>query len=634
MMSNKILLVGFVMAFSYLVKAQDTVSNYQPYGKISRADLDMKYCDFEKDANAEVLFDVGKMPPYSGIYLNRHVRIKIFNDQGKNEANVRLLYPTNFSDGGKITNLEAETINIEDNKIVLTPIDKKLIYTIKVDDFLSALTFTFPNVKAGSVIEYKFTELIRDTWYFQSNLPTRYSEIHVDFNDYTKFRYIPHVDLPYVKNVGEVSDYQQTKALANIPSFTDEPYMSSRLNTLQRVDYIIWRDEISTWDKIGYDLLHFPGFSSQFDISIAGEDKIIKQAKTLKTDDDKIAYIFDQVKTNMTWNDYLNFASTQGISRAWDTKTGNSAEINLILYRLLKKAGVKVYPLVVADRKSPKINPVNPNIFYFKSMQVYIPIDSARYYILDATSKYNQFNVLPQNVLNTFGFVVDTYGGLDDINHHTIFIEDTQPSTQSVFLNAEIKPGGTMEGTAQINSGSYDRVNSIEKYKNDGEKKYKDYLTNGDNNLQISSIKMENMDVDTLPLIQDINFVQRLDGSEDNYIYFNPNLFIYPHTNPFLNTTRSSDVDFGWRDNAIINGVFKIPAGYKIDALPKSILLSTLDGNISFKRVVNQQDDIITVRYVINHKKTIYFKNEYSAFSEFYKKMYEMLNEPIVLKKA
>jgi hypothetical protein len=50
--------------------------------------------------------------------------------------------------------------------------------------------------------------------------------------------------------------------------------------------------------------------------------------------------------------------------------------------------------------------------------------------------------------------------------------------------------------------------------------------------------------------------------------------------------------------------------------------------------VVNLQDNMIATLYVINHKKTIYFKNEYDDFSEFYKKMYEMLNEPIVLKKS
>jgi hypothetical protein len=40
------------------------------------------------------------------------------------------------------------------------------------------------------------------------------------------------------------------------------------------------------------------------------------------------------------------------------------------------------------------------------------------------------------------------------------------------------------------------------------------------------------------------------------------------------------------------------------------------------------------VRLNIDHKKSIYFKEEYADFHEFCKKMYEMLNEQIVLKKS
>ncbi|MGZ3999090.1 MAG: hypothetical protein ACXVIY_00580, partial [Mucilaginibacter sp.] len=44
------------------VKAQTpSVPTVEPYGKVSQADLDLKKCDFEPDANAEVLFNVGKL---------------------------------------------------------------------------------------------------------------------------------------------------------------------------------------------------------------------------------------------------------------------------------------------------------------------------------------------------------------------------------------------------------------------------------------------------------------------------------------------------------------------------------------------------------------------------------------------
>jgi hypothetical protein len=78
-----------------------------------------------------------------------------------------------------------------------------------------------------------------------------------------------------------------------------------------------------------------------------------------------------------------------------------------------------------------------------------------------------------------------------------------------------------------------------------------------------------------------------------------------------------------------------VPAGYKVDVLPKNISMTTPDQGVVFRRIMGQQDDgTIAVRYVIVYKKSIYFKENYADFHEFFKKMFEMLNEQIVLKKS
>jgi hypothetical protein len=143
----------------------------------------------------------------------------------------------------------------------------------------------------------------------------------------------------------------------------------------------------------------------------------------------------------------------------------------------------------------------------------------------------------------------------------------------------------------------------------------------------------ENMEIDTLPLRQKLDFNFDL-GADDSYITFTANLFTGLKTNPFLAENRFTDIDFGYRDNYAVTGIFKIPAGYKIDAMPKSISMAIPDGTIVFKRFVAEQDGSIMVRFSIDHKKSLYFKENYPEFREFSKKMYEMLNETIVLKKG
>jgi hypothetical protein len=634
---NKIFTLLFLLFITYMVNAQQTgvasTPVAQPYGKVDIASLEMKSCDFEKDANAEVLFDVAIMSPYKGLNTSRHTRIKIFNDQGKSEANIRLIYYS-FMGALGINDLQGETINLEDGKVVLTPLDKKQIYTEKINLFTSVIVFALPNVKAGSIIEFKYNQYFPDVWYFQQNIPVRYSEVRTDFDANAQFRLIPHVSLPYTKSVGQPTDFQQIKVLTNIPSLSNEPYMTSRKDNLQRMEYIDMNNvNINTWPKIGDIMMKFNDFGYELDRNLAGEKVIINRAKALKTENEKIAFIFDTVKTNMKWNEITSFlTSKDGIVRAWDKKTGNSAEINLIVYDLLKKCDINAYPLVVSTKENGKINPVNANPYLLSNTVVYVAVDSSTYYVLDATNKNNLFNVIPKENLNSFGLRIDE----DHKVYAPVFIENEDPTMQSIFLNAEIKAEGKMTGTAQISSFSYNKIDNTERYKADGEAKFTDYLRDDDNNLKLSNLKLENMEDDTLPLVQNANFNMDLTGSDETYIYFNPNLFSGMHKNPFLSESRFTDIDFGYRDNLVINGVFKIPAGYKVDALPKNITLLMPDQSIIFKRVLTQDDNTnsIVVRSVINHKKTIYFKEDYPDFYAFYKKLYELLNEQVVLKKS
>ncbi|MHB8205781.1 DUF3857 domain-containing protein [Mucilaginibacter sp.] len=628
---KKISLAVILCLISVITRAQDSIPPYQPYGKVNMQDIEMKACDFEKDANAEVLFDVGTMDSF-GRTMTRHVRVKIFNERGENQANIRVLYYS--YDVNSIDNVVAETINADNGKIEITPLDKKLIYNQKINKFISAVTFTMPNVKPGSIIEYQYRCYSFSNWFFQSDIPTRYSEIKTVFNLSGGFKYIPYIDQPLIKNSGGAFDAIQDKAMANVHSLPDEPYMGSKPNNLQHMQYLLADLWLNSWPKIGKLILGFKDFGDELNWSLADESTIIKHAKTLTNNDDKIAYVFDWVKNNIKWNGNTSFYVSDGTVKAWNNKTGNSAEINFILYHLLKKSGVKVYPLIVSTKSYGKINPAGPDILGFNNTLVYVPVDTTdvnnpKFYVLDAANKYNLFNVKPQEELNTFCIRLNT----DNNDHEPIFIENTDPSMESISLNAEIQPDGKMNGTAEIRNTSYSKTEQASNYQTKGEKKYIDYLANDDNTIKVTSLKLENMDVDTLPLLQNVNFTIDLAGS-DGYIYFNPNLFTTMHKNPFLNTIRYNDIDLGYNSNTVINGIFKIPAGYKVDALPQNLTMITPDTSIVFRRMINQQDNTISVRYVVARKKSIYFKKDYANFYDFFKKMYQMLNEQIVLKKS
>jgi hypothetical protein len=626
---NKVFPLLFFCLLNLALQAQQTIPVYEKYGKFDTADLEMKDCDFEPGANAEILFDKGV---FVNNFLEQHKRVKIFKSAGLSVANVRLVIFSTTS--ASISAFKAETINLTDGKIEITPVDKKQVYFEKIDNFSSALVFAFPNVRPGSIIEYQYSISFWQDWYFQNTIPTRYSEIQVSINSVDDLKLIPHVNQPFSKDVGGPYDLYQDKVLYNVHSAPDEPFMGAKQDNMERLELINNNSKLRSWQAIGLTFLKY-GFGGQFDRSLTNEKQIIDQAKNIKSQDEKISFIYDQVKNSMKWNNITSFLTIDGTVNAWDKKTGNSAEINLILYRLLKKSGITAYPMTISTKEHGKINPFNVNPFCFNNTVVYIPVDTTdvnnpKYYVLDATNKFNLFNKVPEDELNTFGLVFNT----DDNDYKMKFLQNTKPVTQSVFLNAEIEPGGKMSGTAEISDYDYYKVKELTKYTTDGEKKFIDYLKNDNNNLTISNLQLQNTDIDTLPLVKNLNFTLDLAGSDENYIYFNPNLFITPHQNPFINETRYNDVDFGYHNRVLISGIFKLPAGYHIEAIPKSTIILMPDSSITLKRIINEQDGAIVLRYSIIFTKTLYAKGDYSNLREFYKKMYEMLNEQIVLKKS
>jgi len=657
---NKIFTLLLLGAVATTANAQ-TIPSAQPFGKVDQADLELKACDFEKDANAEVLFNTASQYYDQDInYISEeiHKRIKIFNDNGKKEADIHIPY---FS-GNRleyITNIQAETINLVDGKIEITKLDKKLIYTKSIDKNHSEITFSFPNVKPGSIIEYKYKwntiafYNIPD-WDFQDKIPVRYNELATEIPDVYYFRAQSNIYQPLVKHTTKSEGRsladgtvmipynidKETRALANIHSLPDEPFMSSYADNIESINFQLTsvksinsgfsRSYSENWAKVGGILADDEDFGGQLKRSLNKEEEIINKAKALKTDDEKIAYIFNQVKNNMKWNGRDDWYTIDGTYRAWENKTGNSAEVNLIMYHLLKKSGISAYPMVVSTRKHGKVRPYRTSLDQFNRAVVYVPVDSTKRYVLDATGKYNMYNETPEELLNSSGLYIDKSEKIYDM----IYIRKDQPVRQVVLISADIKPGGKLDGTAEISSGSYDRIDAIQRYKTDGEKKYIEYIQNKDNNLKISSVKFDNMEVDTLPLTQKLSFNLDLAGSDENYIYLNPNIFTPLKTNPFLSENRMTDVDFGYMQSYSINGVYKIPAGYKTDAMPKSVTIVMPDKSVSFKRFVGEQDGSIIVRYSINYNKPNYSKEDYPDFHEFFKKMHEMLNEQIILKKS
>ena len=84
-----------------------------------------------------------------------------------------------------------------------------------------------------------------------------------------------------------------------------------------------------------------------------------------------------------------------------------------------------------------------------------------------------------------------------------------------------------------------------------------------------------------------------------------------------------------------MNTFVTLPDGYVPDVLPKSVQLINPDKSVVFVREIFNEaaTNRIISRIKMDFKKSHYTAGEYDEIKEFYKKMFDLLNEQIVLKK-
>lgn len=133
-------------------------------------------------SNTEVSF--GIKPEYDVQIYRRKFRVKILTEEGLKAANITIPYydleETNMVEG-EISEISATTFSLENGKTVTTKMTDDVIKKKQVGKNQYEITFTVPDVKVGSVIEYEYRYdyvyyLSPQPWYAQCEFPVALAE--------------------------------------------------------------------------------------------------------------------------------------------------------------------------------------------------------------------------------------------------------------------------------------------------------------------------------------------------------------------------------------------------------------------------------------------------------------------------
>ncbi len=616
------------------------------FGIVDKADLEMKECDFDDKAEAVVLLDEGLLDFTfgSGLELKRRVRIKILTDKGLDWANVHLSYRSERR-AQDITSLEAQTYNLDNNgNVIITKVEKKLIYEKKLNKKYTEKVFTFPEAKVGSVIEYKFkhTGIGLIDWYFQRSIPVKYSRFTMDFPNEIEVHTTPFCSRKYEqKKETKATRSMQIYTMVNEPAFRDEPfiinedYYRDRLETKVIAYSINGRRESRSinWVKVIKFLMEDEDFGLQIKKNIPRTAELDAQLKNIADPYQKMKTIYKYVQDNMTWNEYMGIWASDGVKSAWKDKKGTVGEINLILVNLLRDAGLNTHPVLVSTHDNGIVNAMDagtydyPGFFQFNKVMAYVDIDD-KVYVLDAAQKETPVHMIPQEVLMTEGLVIEKIETFE-WGWRTLWNKNLL-SRNVIQLTGAINEEGKLEGEAKITSFDYARFPRLSIARKGKDEYSKKYLSAP--GINIDDVSFENLDSDSLPLVQNIKFNQTLNASGD-YKHFTSNILSGLEKNPFVADNRFSDVFFGSNQHYLILGSFKVPEGHEPEELPKNIKMIMPDTSITISRISQFANNTISTRIQLEFKKSVFPAVEYPELQEFYKQLYGLLNEQYVIRK-
>src|SRR6185312_824414 len=129
---------------------------------------------------------IGNKSSWFSHVFSVHKRVKILNKKAFDAATVRVDLYTPGQDEEKLDRLTATTYNLENGQLSEIKLDKKDIFSDRIDKNYSEVKWTMPAVKEGSIIDYSYEitsnyNMLLPTWRFQSDrFPCLWSELQVD----------------------------------------------------------------------------------------------------------------------------------------------------------------------------------------------------------------------------------------------------------------------------------------------------------------------------------------------------------------------------------------------------------------------------------------------------------------------
>jgi len=655
-----------IIVFLLLGVSKSSAQNYE-LGKVTVAELKEKVNPKDTTAPAAILFKKGKtfftFTKDKGFSAN-HVyefKIKIYKKEGLSWANQKVNFYIGYEslNDDRVDFSDAITYNLENGKIIKTKLESEGTFKKNINKYWNEKAITLPNVKVGSIIEYKYTLRSENItklpdFQIQYDIPVNYFEYKTEIPEMYIYKTILVGSQPVITDsklinggVSFENEHNQTNRLSyrqintvcsgkDVPALIGEPYVNNPINyrgsiqhELERIRYVDQpdKDYTVTWEGVATTIFKDPSFGKELGQNSFLVEDVKRLLTNVESPDERLNIIFKFVQNKMNWDETRGCYTDKGIVKAYKDQTGNVAEINFILINMLKMAGIAANPVLVSTIENGV--PIYPTRTGFNYVIAAAEIDGKRI-LLDASHKFTTPNILPLNVLNWKGRLIKKDGTSLEINLVPVTL-----SREISNLLVKVDANGKIEGKGRIQRTDYDAYNFRVHNAN---KNNETYLENFEQ--QLGDVKISNYVVENKKTNLSGSVLESFDFVSDNQseiiggkIFINPLLFFTRSKNPFNQENRQMAIYFGYPtfERYVIS--LEIPEGYMVESLPAAVRISSEDKEIVFTLIISKDGNKIQILSSKEINNSIFAADQYNGLKDLFQKMIASQNEKIVLKK-
>ncbi|NOT74507.1 MAG: hypothetical protein HOP08_06220 [Cyclobacteriaceae bacterium] len=331
------------------------------------------------------------------------------------------------------------------------------------------------------------------------------------------------------------------------------------------------------------------------------EGSIFEYSYTLKTTSFEVPKWSFQHSIPVIWSEYeVNF---------WATNSGVFVLINgEYKIDLIESKNKRTRKYVLTDVPAFVSEPSMPSERYYKSSIEFRPDRFSR----GITEHYSKDDLLK-------------YG----------LIRDSVKMDTKIFADVKfrLKEDGEINGVIEIRKSGYEALQARKSLKKFSEEEFLKDQFYQKNWTVVKQELLNHLDSSKDLILKYELIIQDHVQKTDDFIYLNPYLVLQEESNPFKSETRIYPLDMGSRMARTVVTSIEIPEGYKIDELPKSMVIALPNKHATFYTQASIVGNSVYLTCTMKINKIIFNANEYPALREFFERIVAKKSELLVFKK-